>query len=77
MNTLSDFTTLDSLPLSSTLKNPLMNELIERPIENLVYADQFWQETSTQLILLESRDHLQVLKSHLPAHHLHSLTHFP
>ena len=77
MITLSDLSQLDNLPLSSILKTYLMNELIGQPFDNLDDANQFWQETSTQLILLEPSDHLQILKAHLPSHHLHQLTHFP
>ena len=77
MISLNDLTKLHNLPVSSMLNTYLMNELIEQPFDDLVDANQFWQETSTQLFFLEPLDQLEILEACLPAHHLHQLTHCP
>ena len=77
MITLNNPSQINILPLSPNLTTYLINELIEQPFENLNDANEFWRETSTQLILLDPFDSFQSLKALLPAHHLHQLTHFP
>jgi hypothetical protein len=76
MITLKDLSQLENLPIPSSLKTYLQDQLISQPFDNLVDAKQFWQESFTQLILLESSDQLQSLKNILPNHY-HQLTHFP
>ena len=77
MINLSDLSKLNTLPLPPLLKTYLTHHLIDQPFDNLIDAKQFWQETLTQLILLEPQDQIQQLKSALPSYHLHQLTHFP
>ena len=76
MITLKDLSQLENLPIPSPLKSYLQDQLINQPFDNLVDAKQFWQESFTQLILLESSDQLQSLKNTLP-NHCHQLIHFP
>ena len=59
MITLKNFSQLDNLPIPSHLKAYLQDHLINQPFDNLVDAKQFWQESVTQLILLEPSDQLQ------------------
>jgi hypothetical protein len=76
MITLKDLSQLENLPIPSHLKAYLQDQLINQPFDNLVDTKQFWQESFTQLILLEPSDQRQSIKNTLPNHY-HQLTHFP
>ena len=76
MITLKNISQLDNLPIPPHLKAYLQDQLINQPFDNLIDAQQFWQASFTQLILLEASDQLQSLKDTLPNHY-HQLTHFP
>jgi len=76
MINLNDLSQLENLPIPSPLKAYLQDHLINQPFNNLVDAKQFWQESSSQLILLDPSDLLESLKSTLP-NHFHQIIHFP